>query len=123
MAIDAKKIRRQLAAGAFGILVTSMFCSCAAAPGESSVERSTNVAKFEKILREAGASSADILWFEQNRLRLHDATPQEIADYVEYLGQQSADGLVKAVKAIHSDSQYELGPDSQQHEGVPEGHV
>lgn len=82
---------------------------------------STNIANVEQVLRQAGASSADIAWVDENMLR--SASPEDIVGYADYLGHQSPDELAKTVKDIKSDSQYSLGPDSQQHDGVPKGQI
>jgi hypothetical protein len=80
-----------------------------------------NLARVEQILRQAGASSSDIAWVNGNLLPAF--TPEAIAGYAESLMLQSPDELEKTVREIKSDSQYTLGPDSQQHEGVPQGRI
>lgn len=76
---------------------------------------------MEQILRQAGASSADVAWLEDNKL--FNASPEDIGRYADDLARQSPDELRTTVKRLESDSQYSLGPDSQQHSDVPQGPI
>ena len=111
-----------LTAGVLASLAASVFCSLShAAEVTSPEDRSPILAKADRILREAGASAADITWVEETQLR--GASPEDLAGYADYLEKQTFEELARTVKDIKSDGQYSLGPDSQQHAGVPEGKI
>jgi len=111
-----------LTAGVLASLAVSVFCSLShAAEVTSPEDRSTILAKADRILRGAGASAADITWVEENQLR--GTSPEDLAGYAAYLEKQTPAELAKTVNEIKSDSQYSLGSDSQQHTGVPEGKI
>lgn len=85
---------RGLVASVLGVLVTSGFFSlrCAAeAPGSADV--STHLAKVEQILRQAGASSADVTWVEENQLR--GGSPEDLAEYADYLEKKTPDEMAE----------------------------
>jgi enterochelin esterase family protein len=111
-------VKMSILSGVLAIVICSAG-RAADAPNPSDVSKS--LATVEQILRQAGASSSDIAWVNENLLST--ITPEAIAGYAESLMLQSPDELAKTLKEIKLDSQYTLGPDSQQHEGVPQGKI
>lgn len=113
---------QRLAVAALAVIATPSLCSSTyASEVPSSGDRSPGFVRMAQILRQVGASPADIAWVEKNQLR--GASPEDIEGYTDYLGKQSPDELAKTVKDIKSDSQYSLGPDSQEHSSVPQGQI
>lgn len=103
-------------------LALSLFCPVVRADEPRSIgDRQTTLSNVEHILRQGGASAADVTWLEENQLR--GASPEDISGYADYLAKQTPDELAKTIQGIKSDSQYSLGPESQEHSDVPEGKI
>lgn len=78
------------------------------------------LAKYEEMLRKAGASPDILSKFEED---MRKASAEERARTEEYLSRQSPEMLTKLVENIRYDDQYVLGPDSRAQSGVPKGQV
>jgi len=68
---------------------------------------SNELAASEEILRQAGASPAELADFDDS---VRDVSPETMARIVEYLRRQSPAQLAKTVESMRYDVQYVLGP-------------
>src|SRR5258706_1540857 len=112
---------RRFARGVLGALAGTTWCvsSVAAEPMHASAP-SVDLAQCEQILKQAGASPAELAKFEEDA---RQASPADIAQYEEYLRQQSAAALTQIVDDMRQNEQYVPGPDSEPQSDVPKGKI
>src|SRR5882672_10797566 len=112
---------KRLATGVLGVLAGTVLCGVGGATEpEHTGASSPELAECEQILKEAGASPAELAKFEEDA---REASPVEIAQYEEDLRQQSHDELTQIVKNMRLNGQYVRGPDSRPQSGVPKGKI